>query len=192
MWLYMHALDTWYLWANGIYVINITGLQKNVLSKHKLLIKSSGSLPFNNTMWNIMNSALLKIPTSSLKEVFSKSSVLPHFYNAHSKHDRTSPKLDGCQQHWSNFLPVLACYSMFMVRFAYTTNFLSNWSSSGMEVTMAPFVNFSFSNFFFNLINVPISRFFDSHSYVKVITAAKLKWRLSNMNKIFEGWSMFW
>ena len=156
---------------------------KIVLSKHKLLIKTIGLLPFNNILWNILNSVLLKISMSSLKEVFSKSSVLPHFSNAHNKHASSiGPILD---QFWY----VIVCLQG---RFADITNFLSNWSSSGMEVTIAPFVNISFSIFFSNLINVPTSGFFDSHSYLKGITAANLKWHLSNVNKIFDRWSMFW
>ena len=56
---------------------------------------------------------------------------------------------------------------------------------SGVEVTKAPFVNFSVSKIFV-LAKVPL-RLFESHLYLTGATAAELQRHLSNINAIFNS-----
>ena len=55
---------------------------------------------------------------------------------------------------------------------------------SGVGVTKAPFVNFSVRDIF-NLAEAHV-RLFKSNSYLTGITAAELRWHLSNINVIFN------
>ena len=59
------------------------------------------------------------------------------------------------------------------------------WTSFGVGVTKAPFVNFSV-NKIFDLAEVPLS-FFKSHLYLTGATAAELRRRLSNIHVIFKS-----
>ena len=65
---------------------------------------------------------------------------------------------------------------------------LPNYSEFG--VTKAPIVNFILSKMF-DLAKVPI-RFLESHSYLTCVTAAELRWHLSNINVILNSWRVFW
>ena len=66
-----------------------------------------------------------------------------------------------------------------------TKLFLNDFWNPGVEVTKAPFANFSVSKNF-DLEKVPV-RFFKSHWYLTCVPAAELRRHLSNINVIFNS-----